>query len=188
MVSAMKWWTPTLRAVVSETCTISDYCCGFTFSISSSSSSSPSPSSYSFSITTLNVAGYSVITYILGVGDRHLDNLLLTEQGNLIHIDFGYMLGRDPKLFPPPMRLSKEMVSCCTCLLYANLFFNFLSSVLHFDQHPPTHSLSLQVDAMGGTSIKEFTKFREHCYNECFPCSQMVWTYNILTENQQQMA
>lgn len=56
------------------------------------------------------VAGYSVITYLLGVGDRHLDNLLLTTSGKLFHIDFGYILGRDPKPLPPPMKLSKEMV------------------------------------------------------------------------------
>lgn len=55
-------------------------------------------------------AGYCVITYLLGVGDRHLDNLLLTTQGKLFHIDFGYILGRDPKPLPPPMKLSKEMV------------------------------------------------------------------------------
>ncbi|XP_032217979.2 phosphatidylinositol 3-kinase catalytic subunit type 3 [Nematostella vectensis] len=55
-------------------------------------------------------AGYCVITYLLGVGDRHLDNLLLTKSGNLFHIDFGYILGRDPKPLPPPMKLSKEMV------------------------------------------------------------------------------
>lgn len=30
--------------------------------------------------------------------------------GRLFHIDFGYILGRDPKPLPPPMKLSKEMV------------------------------------------------------------------------------
>lgn len=59
---------------------------------------------------TRSVAGYCVITYLLGVGDRHLDNLLLTHDGKLFHIDFGYILGRDPKPLPPPMKLSKEMV------------------------------------------------------------------------------
>ncbi|KJE91037.1 phosphoinositide-3-kinase [Capsaspora owczarzaki ATCC 30864] len=57
-----------------------------------------------------SMAGYCVITYLLGIGDRHLDNLLLSESGNLLHIDFGYILGRDPKPFPPPMKLAKEMV------------------------------------------------------------------------------
>lgn len=55
-------------------------------------------------------AGYSVITYILGVGDRHLENLLLSESGHLFHVDFTFVFGRDPKPFPPPMKLCKEMV------------------------------------------------------------------------------
>ncbi|MFH4977267.1 hypothetical protein AB6A40_003976 [Gnathostoma spinigerum] len=56
-------------------------------------------------------AGYSIICYILGIGDRHLNNLLLCESGRLFHIDFGFFLGRDPKPLPPPMKLTTEMVN-----------------------------------------------------------------------------
>ncbi|VDK89001.1 unnamed protein product, partial [Onchocerca ochengi] len=57
-------------------------------------------------------AGYSIICYILGIGDRHLHNLLLCENGRMFHVDFGYILGRDPKPFsPPPMKLTSEMIN-----------------------------------------------------------------------------
>jgi phosphatidylinositol 3-kinase len=88
----------------------------------------------------LMVAGYSVLTYVLGVGDRHLDNLMLAPDGtstgrsklipgHFFHVDFGYILGRDPKPYPPPVKVCKEMV-----------------------------------DAMGGTGSSHYARFQSLCY------------------------
>eukprot|EP00584_Thalassiosira_punctigera_P004862 CAMPEP_0172528256 /NCGR_PEP_ID=MMETSP1067-20121228/2704_1 /TAXON_ID=265564 ORGANISM="Thalassiosira punctigera, Strain Tpunct2005C2" /NCGR_SAMPLE_ID=MMETSP1067 /ASSEMBLY_ACC=CAM_ASM_000444 /LENGTH=1254 /DNA_ID=CAMNT_0013312137 /DNA_START=70 /DNA_END=3834 /DNA_ORIENTATION=- len=54
-------------------------------------------------------AGYCVITYLLGVGDRHLDNILLHQNGHLLHCDYSFILGQDPKTYLP-MRITEEMI------------------------------------------------------------------------------
>ncbi|KAF4668605.1 Serine arginine-rich splicing factor 2 [Perkinsus chesapeaki] len=79
-------------------------------SSSESSSSSATRLKEILETFTRSCAGYCVITYVLGIGDRHLDNLMVDDEGHMFHVDFGYIFGRDPKPLPPPMKLCKEMV------------------------------------------------------------------------------
>jgi phosphatidylinositol 3-kinase len=59
-------------------------------------------------------AGYWVVTYLLGVGDRHLENLLIDETGHMFHVDFGFIFGKNPprKNVMPPIRIWYEMIEC----------------------------------------------------------------------------
>ena len=54
-----------------------------------------------------SAVGACIISYLLGVGDRHLQNMVISR-GEIAHIDFSYLLGYDPKLqmdirITPPM-------------------------------------------------------------------------------------
>ena len=86
---------------------------------------------------------YSIITYLFGIGDRHLDNIMVTKDGSLFHIDFGFILGKDPKPMSPSMRIIKDLIDAlggeyssyfkefkANCITTYNFLRNYSSSFL----------------------------------------------------------
>jgi len=43
-----------------------------------------------------SLVGYSLVSYILQLKDRHNGNILINHLGHIIHIDFGFMLSNSP--------------------------------------------------------------------------------------------
>lgn len=60
-----------------------------------------------------SLAGYSLISYIINIKDRHNGNILLDDNGNIIHIDFGFVLGVSPGgigFENSPFKLTQEYI------------------------------------------------------------------------------
>ena len=60
-----------------------------------------------------SLAAYSVISYVLQLKDRHNGNLLIDNEGHIIHIDFGFMLSNSPGSVgfeAAPFKLTAEYV------------------------------------------------------------------------------
>jgi hypothetical protein len=43
-----------------------------------------------------SLAAYSIISYVLQLKDRHNGNVLIDNEGHIVHIDFGFMLSNSP--------------------------------------------------------------------------------------------
>ncbi|KAI5180607.1 phosphatidylinositol 4-kinase B [Nematocida sp. AWRm80] len=58
-----------------------------------------------------SLVGYSLVSYILQIKDRHNGNILIDQEGRMVHIDFGFVLGSHPGFYSvesAPFKFSVE--------------------------------------------------------------------------------
>ena len=59
------------------------------------------------------IYSYCIVSYLVQVKDRHNGNILLDNEGHLIHIDYGFILSASPKNLGfenSPFKLTPEFV------------------------------------------------------------------------------
>eukprot|EP00198_Chlamydomonas_reinhardtii_P002058 XP_001691394.1 smilar to phosphatidylinositol 3- or 4-kinase [Chlamydomonas reinhardtii] len=62
---------------------------------------------------TESLAAYSLICYLLQIKDRHNGNILLDDDGRIVHIDFGFLLSNSPggvNFESAPFKLTRELL------------------------------------------------------------------------------
>uniref|UniRef100_A0A7N5ZT03 phosphatidylinositol-4,5-bisphosphate 3-kinase n=1 Tax=Anabas testudineus TaxID=64144 RepID=A0A7N5ZT03_ANATE len=96
---------------------------------------------------TRSCAGYCVATFILGIGDRHNSNIMVKDDGQLFHIDFGHFLDHKKKKFG----YKRERVPF----------------VLTQD--------FLIVISKGSQECAKTKEFERYCYHHCFQTGLIQW-------------
>lgn len=58
-----------------------------------------------------SLVSYTLHSYFIGLGDRHLQNIMISDDGAIFHIDFGFILGKDAHpISPSDIKLNTDML------------------------------------------------------------------------------
>ncbi|AYV84937.1 MAG: phosphoinositide 3-kinase [Satyrvirus sp.] len=140
-----------------------------------------------------SLVSYTLHSYFLGLGDRHLQNIMITDDGAIFHIDFGFILGKcaypltgteiklnsdmldviggsDHKLYELYLELCAKGVTILR--KYFNIFFILLSQDSKFDEkHIEKFIMSRfqprQVDSVVISELMAIISQSHNAYSDC---------------------
>jgi phosphatidylinositol 4-kinase A len=92
-----------------------------------------------------SLAGYSIFSYIVQTKDRHNGNIMIDADGNIIHIDFGFIFdwspGGDMRFETADFKFTKEMIK-----------------ILGGDKKAPGYQLFVRNTIQGFLAVRKFAK------------------------------
>ncbi|XP_075248933.1 uncharacterized protein LOC142341675 isoform X3 [Convolutriloba macropyga] len=111
--------------------------------------------------------GSCVATFVLGIGDRHSDNMMIERDGTFLHIDFGHILGNfkkfkmiaretTPFFFTPDF---VEVLDGAGSATYTKFKTYFVQAYMHLREH--AHLFVAIFELMLGAGMPEL-RFPEH--------------------------
>ena len=108
-----------------------------------------------------SMAAYSLVCYFLQIKDRHNGNIMLDNQGKLMHIDFGFMLSSSPggnmNFENVPFKLTQEYVQIMggeEGEPYRNFQAHFIRGFMEVRKH--YHKFIMLADIMQDANILAF--------------------------------
>ena len=126
-----------------------------------------------------SLAGYSLVCYLLSIKDRHNGNILLSKDGCIIHIDFGFILGISPggnmNFENAPFKITKDYIYLMGGV-DSSIFCYFKSLFIRglFVARKNVEIIANLIEGMGigipmpcfnGRNLKEIiSSFKERCF------------------------
>ena len=126
---------------------------------------------------TESVAGYSIVSYILNLKDRHNKNILIDSDCHIIHIDFGFYFTKSPGYInfeKAPFKLTLEMIEVMGGP--SGDWFNYFKSLMisgiialrkYYNEFYPLIQMMIpgkQIEVYGESEEKVLTEFSSRLF------------------------